>query len=114
MLFEPKHYGNPISPKLANRILKYVSNYDMLEATKGTEIGSIDTMKAILYRQRNITERNADAIINLARIAFMRSTTEMELAMDTRDYFLDELNQNEEDIRNHVLNQIQPEALMAG
>jgi hypothetical protein len=109
MLFEQKHFGKPISEKLSRILIDYTNNYDKLEATKGTNIGSVDTIKAIIGRARNLTEQNSEAIINLARIAFVKVGMEKERAEESEDYLLEELQESDFEIRNNVLNQTKHE-----
>ena len=103
MLFEPKHYGKPISKKLSEILRRNTSAYDYTKAAECVDYNiGVSTIRDVTLGRNPLTKGNAEAIIFLARIAFMNARTTIKIAEEDQDYFLEELGEDQSEITSKV------------
>lgn len=84
MLFEGKHYGNPVSEKLSNYLRKYTDKFDRANVATKTGIGT-STIRDVVLRTNSLTEKNSKAIIELMRIAVKNCTNRIKGASEVKE-----------------------------
>lgn len=90
MLFEQKHFGNPISKQLSDYLIRHTSKFDRADVATRTEV-SISTIRDVTYRSNNLTSSNSIAILELMKLAVKNCTIEIHQAKQAKDYFLEVL-----------------------
>lgn len=85
-----EQYGVAISEKLSETIKRYTDNGDQANVTislreKGINVGT-STIRGVIYRNNSLTESNAIAIEEMARIAIKNCEMEIEDAKLSKSY----------------------------
>lgn len=87
MLFEEKHFGNPISKQLSTYIAQHTSKQDRADVATRTGV-SMSTIRDVTYRVNNLTESNSIAILEIMKIAVKNCSMEIYQAKEAKDYLL--------------------------
>ncbi len=79
MLFEPKHFGKPISVELSDYLRQWTTKEDLLQVFETTQV-SVKRLQAIMYRKRKLTSANAEGVIRLMELAIRNCTHKIQYA----------------------------------
>lgn len=71
-IFEQEHFGKVISDKLSMYLKQYTSNEDVKDISSSTSVGT-STIQKVRDRDRNLTECNSEAIVQLMRVAIQNA-----------------------------------------
>lgn len=90
MLFEEHHYGSPISEELSEIIRRYTTSRDIAEVARNEKAGT-STIRDVLYYRNSLTKKNADAIIEMAKIAFHNCMNQRKQTEKDAEFFAKEI-----------------------
>jgi len=83
MINDSENYGKPISEELSTYLKEYTDNNDRANVAAKTGV-SISTIRDVTYRNNNLTESNAVAILELMRIAVANCTNKIKYSKQVK------------------------------
>lgn len=91
MLFEPEHFGQPISIELSEYLKEYTDGNDRANVSTKTGVGT-STIRDVVNRYNSLTESNSQAILELMKVAVLNCTNKLSRAKKAKEYLEDKLN----------------------